>query len=247
METLAIPPRSIAPGWSATARYPAALLSLFSCCCAYRSLANSASAVLVVLAIPFMSAGKDGKSGEVDLCIVRSQCPVRCTDHSRRAFMSFVFQWPRRPLVKRIGFPPPRLRSLMCRRSLFTPASRSSDRAATAFAVKCLLQRLCHVPSNPYATVIVAAAHPARALFASRVDSNSTRPYASTDAPRRGAPACLLVEQSARPAWGRALRYIPVKYADASEPYLVVAAPCPMCRKRETRQIPNYSSVSHLP
>jgi hypothetical protein len=51
-ETLAIPPRSIAPGWSSTARYPAALLSLSSCCCAYRSLTHSASAVLVVFCHP---------------------------------------------------------------------------------------------------------------------------------------------------------------------------------------------------
>lgn len=116
-----------------------------------------------------------------------------------------------------------------------------------AFAVKCLLQRPCHAPSNPYASVTVATPRPVDTSFASRVDSNSTRSRPLADAPRQDVPGGLLARQSARPACGRGLRHIPVNYADASEPYLVFAAPCPMCRKPETRQIPNYSSVSYLP
>jgi hypothetical protein len=99
------------------------------------------------------------------------------------------FQWPRRPLVKRLGDSPRHvLRSFICRRSLFTPACRSSDRAATAFAVQCILQWLCHAASNPYATANGAMAHPDRAPFAVRVDSISTRIGACADASKRDVP-----------------------------------------------------------
>ncbi|AIP35796.1 hypothetical protein DR64_6501 [Paraburkholderia xenovorans LB400] len=36
---------------------------------------------------------------------------------------------------------------------------------------------------------------------------------------------------------------MPVKYPDASEPYGYARAHCPMCRKHETRQIPNDGAI----
>lgn len=222
-EALAIPP---APSRPVGPRPRATLALFFRCFLVVRIVRSQPPRARYLLFLPSPSsppkqAEKVARStftssGHNDRYVYRSL---------RRAFMSFVFQWPRRPLVRRIGFPPPRPRSLICRRSLFTPVSRSSNRAATAFAVKCLLQRLCHVPSNPDATVVATAMHAVWASFASRVDSNSTRIGASAGAPRHEVAGRLLAGQPARPACGRALRRIPVNYADASEPYRVIAAP----------------------
>lgn len=124
--------------------------------------------------------------------------------------MTPVFYWPRRTLAERNGFPQPRLRSLFAAGLFLFWLPWTWDRAATAFAVKCLLQRLCHAPSNPYATVIVDAAHRTWAYFAARVDSNSTHVPAPGDTPQHDIRGYLNGGQPARSARGRALRRIPV-------------------------------------
>lgn len=88
--------------------------------------------------------------------------------------MTSVFQWPRRTLVERIGFPDRDYEVFLPPVSSYSGFPEPKDRSAPAFAVQSILQRLCHASSNPYGAVIVAAAHWIGASFAARVDSDST-------------------------------------------------------------------------
>lgn len=121
---------------------------------------------------------QDEKSGEVIASRHPGhEQPIRRIDHSSRFFWTSIYQWPRRSLVGRIGFPRPRLRSPLLPSAIFTgcvPALPASRLQCISLANH-LLQRLCHLYSNPCRTAMCGAAHDAGRYFASRDDSCATR------------------------------------------------------------------------
>jgi hypothetical protein len=170
------------------------------------------------------------------------------TDTSSRSFaplfLTSVFQWPRRTLVRHIGFPGRAYEDHGCRR---VPAAASPclrNQAAMHSLVNLLLQWLCHVPSIPCCTVIFAAMHLAGLCLTSHVDSDLTRAEFNL---------WRIAEGSTRlQAWARSSsdysqpRFAawPGQMCRCFGPRSSPGSGCPICRKLETRRFDTALSVA---